>query len=136
MTVIFNRADKTKLRQKLRKELSKCELILWYHLRNKQVRGCKFRRQVSIDNLVVDFYCPELKMAIEVDGESHYKSQAETERDCRRDAYLRSLGLDVLRFTNLDITKNLEGVMVKIYEFVDFLKEQQSIKQPPLAPPS
>lgn len=129
MTQIFNQKEKTKLRQKLRRDLSKCELILWYYLRNRQIKGFKFRRQVSVENIVVDFYCPELKMVIEVDGESHYQTRDQRAKDKKRDNYLRDLGLNVLRFTNLDITKNIEGAVLKIMEFIDYLK-------PPLAPPS
>jgi very-short-patch-repair endonuclease len=93
------------------------------------VKGFKFRRQVSIGSIVVDFYCPELKLVVEADGDSHYETPDQRIKDKKRDNDLRALGLQVLRFTNLEITENIEGVVFKIKEFIDQLK-------PPLAPPS
>jgi very-short-patch-repair endonuclease len=129
MTQLFNQKDKTKLRQKLRRELSRPELVLWYHLRNRQIAGFKFRRQVSIGNIVVDFYCPELKLVIEADGNSHYENADQRLKDKKRDDGLRALVLSVLRFMNLDIMENIEGVLFKIKEFINQIK-------PPLTPPS
>ena len=131
MTQIFNRNDKTKLRQKLRKELSICELKVWYYIRNRQISGVKFRRQVSIDNIVVDFYSPEIKLVIEIDGESHYKDEEQRQKDKRRDYYLKSLGLLVIRLTNLDILQNIEYAMNKITELVTFLKEEKQTSPNP-----
>ncbi len=70
MNQIFNKADQTAKRQKLRNESPVAERLLWKHLRNNAM-GVKFRRQVSVGRYVVDFYCPSLKLAIEVDGASH-----------------------------------------------------------------
>lgn len=119
MKKIFNKPEQKIIRQKLRNELSSVELKLWYYIRNRQVKGFKFRRQYGIDNIIVDFYCTELKLVLEVDGESHYRSQVEMGRDVKRDLFLKTLNIDTLRFTNLDIVENLEGVMEKLYKFVE-----------------
>ena len=137
MTQIFNRKDKTKLRQQLRKELPICERKVWYFVRNRQVAGVKFRRQVSISNIVVDFFAPEIKLALEIDGDSHYKDDVQRLKDKKRDEFLKSLGLLPIRFTNLDILKGFEYSMSKLTELVIYLKEEKNnSKQPPPAPPS
>ena len=114
MTVIFNLAQSKDLRKKLRNNRPKPEIKLWYYTRNKQL-GCKFRRKVGIGEYIVDFYSPEIKLVIEIDGESHYNQQ-EIEKDKTRDLYLHGLGLKVLRFTNLEVMENIEGVILKIKE--------------------
>ncbi len=124
MTQIFNHKDKTKLRQKLRKELSVCELKVLYFLRNRQIRGVKFRRQVSVENIVVDFYSPEIGLVLEIDGDSHYINSQAILKDKERDNYLKSLGLSVLRLTNLDVIGNIEACINKIIEVIDHLKEK------------
>ncbi len=74
MTEVFNRHNlKSQSRQSLRKALRAAELILWSKLKNRQVSSRKFRRQFSIGPYVVDFYCPALKLAIEIDGDSHFQ---------------------------------------------------------------
>lgn len=112
MTEIFNRRDKTVVRKKLRNNRPEPEIKLWHYLRNKQL-GFRFRRQVSIGNFVVDFYCPKIKLVIEVDGDSHFNKSAKL-TDQERQKYLESLGLNVLRFTNNEVVENIEGVIKKI----------------------
>jgi len=113
---IFNTSRQTPIRQTLRNNLTTPEQKLWARIRNKQL-GVRFRRQYGIDRYVVDFYCPELALVIELDGNSHYEEGAQ-DYDEVRDAYMESLGLRVLRFTNLDVMNNIEGVLVEIYRFV------------------
>ncbi len=74
---IFNRKSQTGRRRHLRKEAPKAERLLWWRLRGRQVHGLKFRRQYGIGRYVVDFYCVEARLAIEVDGESHFDPLAE-----------------------------------------------------------
>jgi len=105
---IFNIPTLTARRQALRNNATQPEQILWQRLRNQQL-GVKFRRQHGIGNYIVDFYCPQCKLVIELDGESHFTTEAQI-YDEIRDAYIRSLGLTILRFTNHDVTQNLEGV--------------------------
>lgn len=91
------------------------EVILWLQLKGRQLNGYKFRRQYSIDKFVVDFYCPELKLAVEVDGDSHYVDGAK-ERDEGRQKIIENAGIRFLRFTNKDVYDNLNGVLYRIRE--------------------
>ena len=75
--------------------------------------GTKFRRQYSVDAYVLDFYAPRVKLAIEVDGDSHFTASGR-EYDHLRTTYLRAFGIEVLRFTNMDILQNIEGVLTTI----------------------
>jgi len=92
---------------KLRKNATKQENHLWYdYLKAYSVH---FYRQRIIDKYIVDFYCPKAKLIIELDGSQHYENNAQT-YDSQRTDYFSSLGLFVLRFTNLDINNNFYGV--------------------------
>lgn len=108
----YNRKLKNRLR-KLREEMTEAEKFLWVKIRKKQVNNLQFYRQKIIGNYIVDFYCPKAKMVIEIDGGQHYVGEG-MRRDVIRDNYLQNLGLKVLRFTNLDVLKNIEGVLDKI----------------------
>ncbi len=102
----------TPFAKKLRKEQTKQEKLLWSKLRNNQL-GVKFRRQYPIQGYILDFYSPELKLAIEADGGQHQKNK---EYDQQRTEFLNSIGVRVLRFWNNEITDNLELVLTKITE--------------------
>jgi len=84
-------------------------------LKNKQLNGYQFHRQKIIGDYIVDFFCPKLKLVIEVDGGQHYSGQLEA-ADKIRDEFLKNHGLKVMRFTNLDVLQNLEGVVERILE--------------------
>jgi very-short-patch-repair endonuclease len=101
-------------RKVLRKNLSKAEAIMWNHLSRKQMHGFKFRRQYSVDQYVIDFYCPRLKLALEVDGDSHFMPGAEAQ-DKARQEYIEAFGIQFLRFTNEDVCNNIDGVCQAIY---------------------
>lgn len=103
------------IRQKLRKNMPTPEILLWNKLRGKQLNGLKFRRQYSIGNYIIDFYCPERRLAIEIDGDSHYSAQAEI-KDKKRDYFVEEHGITTLRFTNKEIINNLEGVLINILD--------------------
>ena len=101
--------------QQLRKNMTKEERRLWYeYLRTYPYR---FRRQVAFGNYILDFYCAAAKLAVELDGSQHYETSSQ-DYDAKRTAYLNSLGICVLRFSNLDILQNLEGVCLSIDEVV------------------
>jgi very-short-patch-repair endonuclease len=100
--------------RELRHEASPPERLLWSALRNKQL-GYKFRRQHPIGPYIADFYSREAHVVVEVDGSTHFTEES-AEYDAGRDAYMRSLGLDVLRFTTSDVQQNLEGVCLAIQE--------------------
>lgn len=85
------------------------EYRLWHALKHQQL-GIKFRRQAPKGAYILDFYCPQLRLVIEVDGESH----AGSARDRIRDAWLDSQGYRVLRFWNHEVMQNLEGVLAQI----------------------
>ena len=74
----------------------------------------KFRRQFSIGNFILDFYCVKLKLAIEVDGMTHY-NEIVFEKDCNRQKYLESLGIKVIRFNSQDVFKQIKQVEEQIY---------------------
>jgi len=111
---IFNRQQQKLQRQQLRANMPMPEKILWAKIRNQQL-GVKFRRQHGIGRYIVDFYCPEWALVIELDGDSHYQDGAQ-EYDAMRDEFMRSMGIHVLRFTNVEVMNNLETAVMKIYE--------------------
>ena len=103
------------IRSNLRRNMPAPELVLWQRLRGKGI-GYKFRRQYSIGNSVLDFYSHDLRMAIEIEGDSNDLDQAARAKDAKRDSVLEKIGVRVLRFTNRDVMDNIEGVIDKILE--------------------
>lgn len=100
--------------KELRTNQTITEKLLWYQLRNRQVNNLKFRRQHPIGSYIVDFYCFEAKLVIEVDGDSHLD---QVEYDLQRTHWLEEQGLRVLRFTNEEVYFNLDGVIEAIAKF-------------------
>jgi very-short-patch-repair endonuclease len=84
------------------------ELLLWRRLRRRQVEGQKFRRQHAVGPYVLDFFCHERGLAIEVDGSQHMEMAAE---DLRRTRYLATLGIKVMRFTNHEVLTETDAVL-------------------------
>ena len=113
MTQLYNKNSEKEKRRKLRQDIVKAEKIIWDKIRNRQIEDCKFRRQYSVDKFVIDFYSPILKLAIEIDGESHFKDGM-AEYDRERQNYIESLGIRFIRFTNNDVYENLDGVLESI----------------------
>jgi very-short-patch-repair endonuclease len=105
----FNKSDSKSVRRNLRASMPSAEAILWSVLKDRRLLGCKFRRQYGIEAYTVDFYSPDIKLVIELDGDSHYR-QGEQEYDKRRDAMIRSFGIRILRILNDDVYENLDGV--------------------------
>ena len=95
----------------LRREPTQPEKKLWAKLRNRQLGGIKFRRQVWLCAYIADFYAADLKLVIEVDGDSHAAREA---ADQHRSQVLRGAGFHVLRFCNADVMDNLDGVLETI----------------------
>jgi len=103
--------------RELRLRTTEAEQKLWSLLRNRQLKGKKFRRQHAIANYVADFYCNESKLVIELDGNFH--TEAETkEYDKSRTNLLNELGITVLRFWNEEVIKDTEKVIKKISEYL------------------
>lgn len=113
MTKLYNKSSEREKRQLLRSNMPPAEKLVWARLRGRQVEDCKFRRQYSIGGFVVDFYAPELKLAIEIDGESHVGEDAQA-YDAERQAFLEAKGTHVLRFTNQQVYEELDGVVEEI----------------------
>jgi very-short-patch-repair endonuclease len=110
----FNKKLKTLARQ-LRKNMTEAESFLWQRIRRKQLKGRQFYRQKNIGNYIVDFCCPSAKVIVELDGGQHY-TQEGIRRDQVRDKYLESLGFTILRFSDREVFKNIEGVLERIFE--------------------
>ena len=117
MTRFFNKTTEKEKRRLLRKNSSKAEILIWERLKGKQVLGYKFRRQYSVGAYVIDFYCPALKLAVEIDGDSHFQEEAE-DNDKQRQAFIESFGVRFLRFTNEEVFTNSRGMLEVIRQAV------------------
>ncbi len=104
------------LARELRKNSTLTEIMLWNELKRKQVRGFDFDRQRPIDNYIVDFYCKDLQLAIEIDGESHYGNE---DADETRQKKLESLGVRFLRFDDSEVRFKLDKVVSDIEKWID-----------------
>lgn len=96
------------------------EIALWREIKGKKL-GIHFSRQIPIDQFIVDFYCKDLQLAIEVDGAIHFE-KGQPEKDAKRQKRLESLGVTVIRFSDLDVKNNLDWVLEEIKEAVKQLK--------------
>jgi very-short-patch-repair endonuclease len=106
---IFERA------KALRCNMTEAEKALWEKLRRRQIKGLKFHRQHPISKFIVDFYCHERSLVIEIDGEVHNNTEA-VERDKGREYELQKLGLKVIRFNNQEVIGNIELVVKLIFQ--------------------
>lgn len=97
--------------RKLRRNSTDAEKKLWPHLRNRQLGGAKFRRQVELGPYIVDLVCLEARLIVELDGGQHT-----VETDAKRTAFLERQGFRVIRFWNNDVLLNMEGVLIRIEE--------------------
>lgn len=104
-------------RQDLRNNKTTAEAYLWSFLKGKQLNGLKFRRQHSVGNYILDFYCTSIKLAIELDGAHHY-TQEGIEKDKVRDAYLNELGITVLHIENRYVFECVEEVLRYVGVFI------------------
>ncbi len=121
MTELFNKKSEKEKRRFLRKNSTLAEKIIWLGIRRRQVEGERFLRQFSVKYYVLDFYCPKLRLAIEIDGETHV-TEKELEYDKHRQNYLESLGIVFLRFRNEEVFSNADKVIEKIKTKVKELK--------------
>ncbi len=99
--------------RELRKNPTNSETRLWWHLRSKQLGGFRFRRQQAMGPYIVDFFCPEARLVVEVDGGQHAWNEAE---DAARTDWLERRGYRVLRFWNNAVIENIDGVVLAILE--------------------
>ena len=112
----YNKCLKERSRT-LRRNMTDAERMLWSKLRGKQLKGFQFNRQKVIGNYIADFYCRKAELVIEVDGGQHYMDSGMT-RDEKRDAYISQLGLKILRFSNVEVLKNIDGVVEDIVKYL------------------
>ena len=113
----------------LRKNMTLSEILLRKQIKGKQILGYDFHRQKPIDEYVVDFYCPRLKLVLEIDGDSHdYKEEA----DRIRQEKLESLGLTVLRFWDSDVKSNVDGIVEQLREWIAARNTHPLLRTSPL----
>jgi very-short-patch-repair endonuclease len=97
-------------RQKLRRELTPAEKIFWHQVGNRRFYNLKFRRQHGIGPYIVDFYCPERLLVVEIDGDTHAGDLA-ISKDSTRTQYIQKFGYFVVRYTNREVIFNINGVL-------------------------
>ncbi len=115
MSRLHNQKALISNRKQLRNNTTQAEKMLWYELKNNQLSGRKFRRQHSVGNYILDFYCPEERLAIELDGE-HHEEDEQKEYDQKRTEYLNGLKITVVRFKNTDVIFGRDSIVKKILE--------------------
>ncbi len=113
-----NRPALRTFRNALRNHLTPAEAGLWTHLKKSQLAGRKFRRQHSVSNYILDFYCPAERLAIELDGAAHDTTSAQ-EYDHERDLFLKWFRIKVLRFENRWVFEEMEAVLGEIQKHFD-----------------
>ena len=113
----YNDSSLKEIRQYLRNNPTLTEELLWKHLKNKEL-GYKFQRQYGIDGYVVDFYCPELRLAIEIDGGYHFTPDV-IEYDQQRQDYIEAYDIRFLRFTNEEIYEDINKVLSVILKSIE-----------------
>lgn len=123
MTKIFNRRKYIVFRNELRNSMTKSEVILWKHISHNSL-GYKFRRQHGVGKYIVDFYCPKLKLAIEVDGMTHNNEKV-FENDVVRENFLKSNGITVRRYGSDKIFNDLKNVLDDLYNVCTILNRRR-----------
>ena len=119
--------------RELRRNMTLAEVLLWKRLKAGQILGYKFNRQRPLDEYIVDFYCKELLLAIEVDGRSHNNRQGQ---DAQRERRLEELGVTILRFWDHDVKTDMESVVARIAEWVRAHPNEPARNPPRLRHPS
>ncbi|TRX72477.1 endonuclease domain-containing protein [Carboxylicivirga sp. M1479] len=115
-----NKPELKTFRRHLRNNSTSAEIELWRHLKGKQVANFKFRRQHSIDNYILDFYCPQLKLGIELDGEYHAMSE---KYDSIREGVLKQNGITILRYENRMVFEHLDTILMDVVAFAKSKKD-------------
>ena len=113
MNEFFNRQSETDKRRRLRASMPEAEVMLWSRLKGRQLRVCKFRRQYGVGSFVIDFFSVEIKLGIELDGDRHFQSGAPV-YDLKRQQYIESFGIRIVRILNTEIYDKLDGVLEMI----------------------
>jgi very-short-patch-repair endonuclease len=124
----YNPALKERARE-LRNNSTLSEVLLWNELKNGKMKGKDFHRQKPIMDYIVDFFCPELGMAIEIDGGSHDNENA-CRNDRERQKKIEELEIQFLRFNDVDVKRNMTGVLKVIEQWID--EHTPSLRDTPL----
>jgi len=111
--LVYNQPCLKGVRRNLRQQGISVEKVLWSKIRNKQ-QEYKFRRQYSVGRYILDFYCPKIKLGIEVDGATH-GTKMEVKKDVEKEKFISRFGIKIIRFINVDIYNNIDGVLMEIY---------------------
>lgn len=117
----------TFMSKKNRNKPTETEKIIWKEILSKDKTGYRFLRQKPIDRFIVDFYCPKLSLAIEIDGGSHIKKKGVDEM---RDKFLKQIGITTIRFTNEEVKNNIELVRKKIIDIISLLSKRGKLALP------
>jgi very-short-patch-repair endonuclease len=111
--LIHNLHSSNDRRRQLRQSLTAAEALLWLNLKRSKLDGKKFRRQHSVGPYIVDFFCPECRLAVELDGDGHM-TESGAEWDVKRTDFLKRFNVRVIRFENREVFENIEGVLEEI----------------------
>ncbi len=118
MSRLYSLTSLKERRRLLRRQATPSENKFWMFLRNREFRGLKFRRQHSVGWYILDFYCPALQLAIEVDGESHLVEGRDV-LDKKRQEWIEAQGIRVVRFLSSEVIHNMDGVIKRLGEVID-----------------
>ncbi len=129
MERLHNKPRLISRRKKLRRNLTPAEATLWGALKNSKLSGRKFRRQHSIGQYIVDFFCVEERLTVELDGEVHRNEQAEA-YDYKRKLFLNEAGIKMIRFENFLVFENIDYVAHRIESFFGWWKEDKQNSPP------
>ncbi len=121
MTKHYNKKSEQENRRSLRNDMTYCEKIVWLHMRRKQL-GYRFLRQYSVDKFVIDFYCPKLKLAVEIDGSIHDLPE-QKEKDLKRQEYIEQYKINFVRITNEELLGNPNKAFKKIENAIRLLEK-------------
>ncbi len=122
MTKHYNKSSEKEKRRKLRQNQTNAEDLVWRYLRNRQLLGYKFKRQCSVDHFVIDFYCPELKLAVELDGASHNNPE-QREYYIVRQKYLEKFNINFVRVKDEELLENPNQAFMKIENTIKLLEK-------------
>jgi very-short-patch-repair endonuclease len=120
--ILLNRA------KNLRQNQSDAEQLMWQKLRSRRFLGLKFRRQVVIQKYILDFFCDALNLGVELDG-GHHQGQTQLNYDLNRSQFLAAHQIEIVRFWNNDVLKDINSVLTRL---IDIVNERKTIIEFPL----